>query len=123
MGMVYYGNYALYYEVARVEAIRALGLTYRGLEEDGILMPVVRMEVKYIGSATYDDELTIVSEIREMPDRFITFHVVIKLENGQVINRAKVILCFRDKETGKMIRTPSQIVQQLQPYFATRADQ
>ncbi len=59
MGVVYYGNYALYYEVGRVEALRSIGMTYKGLEESGVMMPVAEVTSKYIRPAKYDDELTI----------------------------------------------------------------
>lgn len=116
MGLVYYGNYCLYYEVARVEAIRSLGVTYRSLEESGILMPVVRVESKYIHGAQYDDELTIESTVAEMPDRFIVFLVKI-LRDSVTIHEATVTLCFRDATSGKRIRTPDSIKSKLQPYF------
>ncbi|MCB0688559.1 MAG: acyl-CoA thioesterase [Saprospiraceae bacterium] len=118
MGFVYYGNYALYYEVGRVEAIRSLGLTYKDLEDQGILMPVVRLESKYIQPAKYDDLLTITSTIDTLPDRFIIFDVVITNEFEQILNKAKVTLCFRDAHSGNQIRTPSSILQKLKPYFS-----
>ena len=117
MGFVYYGNYALYYEVGRVEALRALGLTYRELEAEGIIMPVVRMEAKYIQPAKYDDLIEIKSVIKEMPQRFITFHVTIENEARNVLHRAKVTLCFRDVNKGKAISTPHAIIHCLKPYF------
>lgn len=118
MGFVYYGNYALYYEVGRVEAIRSLGITYKSLEEEGILMPVVRVEAKYIYPAVYDDLLTVTSHIDELPDRFITFRVVMQNEGSVTLHKAKVVLCFKDSKTGAAIRTPASIVQKLEPYFS-----
>ncbi|NND07395.1 MAG: acyl-CoA thioesterase [Saprospiraceae bacterium] len=117
MGFVYYGAYALYYEVGRVEAIRSLGITYRQLEDEGIIMPVVRLTSKYVQPARYDDLLDITSVIREMPDRLISFHVTIKNQADQLINRAEVVLCFRNMHTGQLIRTPSIIQQRLANYF------
>lgn len=118
MGYVYYGHYALYYEVGRVEAIRSLGLTYRDLEEQGILMPVVRLEAKYIQPARYDDLLTISTVIDTLPDRFIVFLVEIRNEKDEVLNKAKVTLCFRNAESGNQIRTPLSITEKLKPYFS-----
>ncbi len=117
MGFVYYGNYALYYEVGRVEAIRSLGITYRQLEDLGIIMPVVRLEIKYIQPARYDDLLVVSTSIQEMPDRLIAFHVVVKNQEHQLINKAKVLLCFRDMHTGQLMRTPSILQDRLAPYF------
>jgi len=117
MGFVYYGTYALYYEVGRVEAIRSLGITYRSLEDEGIIMPVVRLTSKYVQPARYDDLLKITSVVKEMPDRLITFHVTIKNQDDQLINKAEVILCFRDLHSGQLLRTPPIIQQRLASYF------
>ena len=118
MGFVYYGHYALYYEVGRVEAIRSLGLTYKDLEDQGVMMPVVRLEAKYIAPAHYDDLLTITSQIAEKPDRFIVFDVIIKNQKGHMLNKAKVTLCFKDVTTGAQMRTPNSIIDKLEPYFS-----
>ncbi len=117
MGLVYYGNYCLYYEVARVEAIRSLGITYRSLEESGILMPVVRVESKYIHGAQYDDLIRVRSTVPELPDRFITFRVEM-FRDQQIIHQAKVVLCFRDAVSGKRMRTPPTIIDKLAPYYS-----
>ena len=117
MGFVYYGNYALYYEVGRVEALRALGLTYRSLEEKGIIMPVVRLDAKYIQPAQYDDLIHIHTAIKELPSRFITFHVTISNEANQLLHKAKVILCFRDLQRDCLISTPEEIISRLKPYL------
>ena len=118
MGIMYYGNYALYYEVGRVEAIRSLGVTYKSLEEDGIGMPVVRLESKFLKPAYYDDLLRITTTIPEIPDRFINFQVIIHNEDNHIIHKAKVVLCFQDFQTGSMIKAPAKIVEKLKPYFA-----
>ncbi|MDP4586583.1 MAG: acyl-CoA thioesterase, partial [Flavobacteriales bacterium] len=59
MGYVYYGHYAQYFEVARVEALRNLGISYRSMEEDGIMLPVASYSIKYLKPAVYDDLLTV----------------------------------------------------------------
>ena len=117
MGFVYYGHYALYYEVGRVEAIRSLGLTYKDLEDQGIMMPVVRLEAKYIAPARYDDLLTIFSSIVELPDRFIIFDVQIRNAEEDILNKARVTLCFKDSGTGVQLRAPVSIIEKLMPYF------
>ena len=116
MGFVYYGHYALYYEVGRVEAIRSLGITYKDLEEQGIIMPVVRLEAKYIGPAKYDDLLKISTTIEDMPDRFIIFQVEIENQEETILHRAKITLCFKDTKTGLSVRTPTTLIKKLQPY-------
>ena len=69
MGYVYYGNYAMYYEVGRVESLRQLGLTYRELEDMGVMMPVLENKSKFHQAALYDDHLKIVTTIRSCLDR------------------------------------------------------
>ncbi len=117
MGFVYYGNYALYYEIGRVEALRVLGLTYRELEEQGIIMPVVRLEAKYIAPAKYDDLITINTSISELPTRFITFQVTIHKDENKLLHKAKVTLCFRDVKKNLAVSAPSYLIECLKPHL------
>lgn len=73
MGFVYYGNYAQYYEVGRVEAMRSLGFSYKEMEENGILMPVINLNINYKKPALYDDEIRIVTTVSKLPSVRITF--------------------------------------------------
>ena len=73
MGYVYYGNYAQYYEVGRVEGLRDLGLSYRAMEDAGILLPVMEYQIKYFKPAYYDDLLTIKTTILELKGARIFF--------------------------------------------------
>src|SRR5258706_4877260 len=88
MGYVYYGNYAQYFEVARVEALRSLGFSYRTLEDEGIILPVLNYSVKYIRPAFYDDELTIKVVIKEMPMARIRFDYEVYNEKKELITIA-----------------------------------
>src|ERR1700741_695815 len=74
MGYVYYGNYAEYYEVGRVETLRELGFSYKEMEDKGVMLPVVDFSISYKKPAFYDDEIRIVTSIKEMPGVRITFH-------------------------------------------------
>ncbi|MBJ7429066.1 MAG: acyl-CoA thioesterase, partial [Bacteroidia bacterium] len=73
MGVVYHGNYAQYLEVARTEALRQIGLSYKSFEDNGIMMPVLSLQCKFLKSAYYDDELTIITTIKELPKVRIHF--------------------------------------------------
>jgi acyl-CoA thioester hydrolase len=118
MGYLYYGNYPQYYEIGRVEMLRSLGLTYKAMEEEqGILMPVVSMNIRYVRPAHYDELLTILTTLRQLPDRFITFHMELFNERGKLVNGATVKLCFVDAASGKTIPAPEMLVKQLKPYF------
>lgn len=118
MGYVYYGNYARYYEEARSEAIRSLGLPYRELELAGIMLPITRMNIKYIGPATYDEMITVKTTLTRMPDRFMHFSYEVYNEAGKLINEAETQLVFVDAQTRKMVHAPQYLVDQLAPHFA-----
>ena len=118
MGYLYYGNYAEYYEVGRVETIRSLGLSYKALEEEhGIWLPVVNMDMRFVRPAFYDDLLRVHTEIREIPDEFITFHTDIFNESNKLINSGRVKLCFYDAAHKRVMFAPKMILEKLRPHF------
>lgn len=118
MGFVYYGNYATYYEVARVEAFRDLGFSYKKLEDLGIGMPVLSLNVSYQAPAKYDDLLTVTVSIPEMPRARIQFKYEVKNEQGNQLNTGSTELVFMNLQTGRPVRLPSVMEELLQPYFA-----
>jgi acyl-CoA thioester hydrolase len=118
MGFVYYGIYAQYYEVARVEAMRNLDIHYADIEREyGIWMPVMNMNVRFLRPARYDDLLSIVTTIPTLPDREIRFRYEIENEKGVLLNGALVQLCFLDAATQKRINAPDFIKNSLVSYF------
>ncbi|MFM2135794.1 MAG: hypothetical protein RL021_1194 [Bacteroidota bacterium] len=117
MGYVYYGNYATYFEVARVEALRGLGISYRILEDAGILLPVLDYSVRYRRPAYYDDELEIRTVITEFPQARIHFEYEVVNAEGTVITTASTTLVFIDKATGKPRPAPLEVQAAIQPYF------
>jgi acyl-CoA thioester hydrolase len=118
MNIVYYGNYAQYFEVGRVEAIRSLGMSYKSLEEKGVILPVVELNIRYLRSAQYDDLLTIRSEIKELPtDHKITFYQEVYNEEGKLLTSGSVLLYFLDAQTRKRISIPDFLKNNLAPYF------
>lgn len=118
MGYLYYGNYAPYYEVGRVEMIRSLGLTYKELEEvHGIWLPVMSLDMRFVRPAYYDELLTVHSELRELPGEYITFHVEIFNERKKLVNAGRVRLCFFDAKTKKVVQAPELLLEKLRPYF------
>ena len=118
MGFVYYGVYALYYEVGRVEALRSLGILYAELEKKHqVLMPVVNMQVRYLRPARYDDELIVQTSVGSLPERDIKFRYEIRNTAGELLNNATVQLCFLDAQTQKRIDAPDVVVQALKAYF------
>ncbi len=118
MGYLYYGNYAYYYEIGRVEMLRSLGMTYRSMEQDlAVMMPVVSMQTRFVRPARYDELITIRTTLRELPNRFITFHMELFNEAEKLINGGQVRLCFVDIKTGKTVTAPRLLVDALQPHF------
>ncbi len=117
MGYVYYGNYPQFFEIGRVEALRALGISYKEMEEEGIMLPVAKLEIKYVAPAKYDELLVIKTEIRELPGRRITFHHEIKDEKGKLLTLGMVQLVFASIESKKPCPIPPNLLMALEPYF------
>ena len=117
MGYVYYGNYATYFEVARVEAMRGLGISYKELEKIGVMMPVLHYATKYYKPALYDDELTIITIIKELPTARIHFDFEVYNEQGNKLNDAEATLVFVNMETKKPCQAPERLLNQLKPFY------
>ncbi len=117
MGYVYYGYYAMYYEVARVESLRRLGLTYREIEAMGIIMPVLENKSQFILPGRYDELLKIVTTIKEKPSVRITFVYEIFNEVGVLIHKGETLLAFVNQKSGRPCRPPQEMMDVLEPYF------
>jgi acyl-CoA thioester hydrolase len=117
MGYVYYGNYGLYYEQGRTEAIKALGISYKELEMKGIMMPVADMKVRYKSPATYDELLKVDTMVPEMPKRSIAFQTKIYNEEGRLINEGETHLLFVNAHSRKPCSAPDELLTLLQPHF------
>jgi acyl-CoA thioester hydrolase len=118
MGYLYYGHYAQYYEIGRVEMLRSLGLTYRDMElNEGIMMPVVTLESRYVRPALYDELITIRTAVRKWPDKFILFDMELFNEKNKLINGGKVKLCFVNTASNKTVSAPDFLLDKLRPYF------
>ncbi len=118
MNVVYYGNYAQYFEVGRVESLRNLGISYKGIEDMGIMLPVVELNIKYLRPAKYDDLLTIKSQIKELPtEHKIVFDQEIYNEEGKLLTIGKVKLYFMDSKLGKRAIMPALMLEKLSTYF------
>ena len=113
MGYCYYGNYAQYYEVARVETLRSLGISYQKLEANGILLPVSDFSIKYILPAVYDQELTIRCDLKEITEFKIKFDYQTHNEDSKLLNFGNTTLVFVDKQTKKPVNCPIDLKNQL----------
>ncbi len=117
MGYMYYGNYAQFYEVARVEMLRNLGLSYRLMEETGVMMPVLELKCKYIKPAYYDDNITIRIILAEMPSTRIKFVYELYNEKDELINIGETTLVFVNIETKRPCQGPDFFLEKILPYF------
>jgi acyl-CoA thioester hydrolase len=117
MGYVYYGNYATYYEVARVEAMRAVGFSYKGMEDEGVMMPVLELKCQFKNPAFYDELINIKVTIPSMPAVRIVFIYEVTGEDGRLLNLGETTLAFINKKSGKPVRMPEELVTLLSPYF------
>ena len=116
MGYVYYGNYATYFEVARVEALRSLGINYKEMEDKGVMLPVLSYSTKFFKPAYYDEELTIKLFIKELPQARIHFYFETYNESEVKINQAEVVLVFVDMEKNKPCSAPKELISQLKSF-------
>ena len=110
MGYCYYGNYAQYFEIGRVEALRALGVSYKSLEERGIMLPVTDLQVKYIRPALYDDLIEIKTHIKNTPGVKIEFEYEIYNEKKELLTTGATTLVFISSETMRPVKAPEDVV-------------
>ena len=118
MNVVYYGNYAQYFEVGRAESIRNLGFTYKDMEAMGVIMPVVEMHSKFLRSAHYDDLITVKTTLKELPiDHRIEFHHEVFNEAGKLLTIGRVVLYFINSKNREKTTMPLELTNTLKPYF------
>jgi acyl-CoA thioester hydrolase len=111
MAYVYYGNYAQYFEVARVEWLRELGISYKSLEENGIMLPVLKLEVNYHKPAKYDDLLSIKTTVKKRPLVKIEFEFEIYNEKNELLTTGFTSLVFIDIKRNRPTKAPESILQ------------
>ncbi len=109
MGVVYHGNYAQYFEMGRVEWLRNLGVSYKWMEENGVMLPVVSLEMNYKKPARYDDELRVKTILKSQTSVKIEFDYEIYNEQNQLLTTGYSMLVFVDMKTGRPIVPPSYV--------------
>lgn len=117
MGYVYYGNYAQYYEVGRVEALRQIGASYKEMEGNGMMMPVYASSTRYYKPAVYDDLLLIKTTIKELPTARISFDYEIYNQSNELLNTGNTVLVFVNMKTNKPSRAPASFIDKLKKFF------
>lgn len=117
MGVVYYGNYARYYEIGRTEMIRDLGFTYKKMEELGIMLPARSLMVNYLKPARYDDLLTVRTIVDTIPRVKFPIKTEIYNQTGELINSGEVVLVFFSSITNKPVAAPKFFLEEMLKYF------
>jgi acyl-CoA thioester hydrolase len=118
MGVVHHSNYIRYYETARTDFIKSLGVSYHQLEESGTAMPIINVSCKYIQPAVYDEVLTVKTTLKELPTSRITFYYEVYNQTGKLINEGHTMLAFINQETQRPSRAPEILMERLRPLFA-----
>ncbi|OIQ38901.1 MAG: thioesterase [Bacteroidetes bacterium MedPE-SWsnd-G1] len=117
MSYVYYGNYAQYFEMGRVEWLRNLGVSYKSMEDDGIMLPVLDLNIKYLKPAKYDDLLTLKTTLKKIPSVKIEFDFEIYNEENELLTQGYTKLVFIDMKKNKPTRCPQFLIDKINPLF------
>ncbi|HCV79572.1 MAG: thioesterase [Zunongwangia sp.] len=113
MGVVHHGNYAQYLEIARIDWLEKIGISYKSMEKNGIMLPVYEMNFKFKKSAFFDDQLKIFTSLRQRPDVKIIFDYKIYNQEGELLTTANTVLVFMDAKTRRPIRCPDYVLEKL----------
>ena len=114
MGVVYHGNYAQYLELGRLEWLSALGISYKEMEANDVMLPVVSLNINYKKSACYDDVLTVSTTLVKLPTASIEFDYKIHNSSGELLTTANTKLVFVNKKSNFPMRCPHYILDKLQ---------
>ena len=117
MGYVYYGNYAQYFEMGRVEWLRNLGLTYKRMEELGIMLPVLKLNTDYLKPAKYDDLLVLKTTLVKKPTVKIEFDFELYNQQNELLTRAYCSLVFIDMKKNRPTKAPQYIIDKVDKLF------
>lgn len=117
MGYVYYGNYAQYFEMGRVEWLRNLGTSYKRMEESGIMLPVLNLNINYLKPGKYDDLLTLKTTLRKKPSVRIEFDFELFNEKNELLTEGYTSLVFIDMKKNKPTRVPAYILEKVDSLF------
>lgn len=114
MGVVYHGNYAQYFEIGRVEWLRKFGVSYKQMEEDGVMLPVISLSINYKKSARYDDLIKVKTQLVKLPSATIEFNYEITNELGEILTTGNTSLVFIDINKNRPTRCPQYLLDKLQ---------
>jgi acyl-CoA thioester hydrolase len=113
MGVVYHGNYAQYLEMGRISWLRSFNLSYKEMEESGVMLPVISLQVYYKKSALFDDVLTLKTYLKKTPSVRIEFEYTLMNQNNEIVAEANTVLVFMDVNKKRPIKCPDYILKKL----------
>lgn len=113
MGVVYHGNYAQYLEIARIDWLDAMGISYKKMEEEGVMLPVYELKLRFKKSAKFDDDLKIETILKGKPGVRIEFEYRISNQHGELLTEAETTLIFMDIEKSKPMKCPQYLLEKL----------
>lgn len=113
MGVVYHGNYAQYFEMGRVEWLRKLGTSYKEMEKNGIMLPVISLHVDFKKPALYDDLITVRTILKKLPSVRIEFDFEIRNEMGEILVTANTVLVFMDMKKKRPVKCPDYLLEKI----------
>lgn len=113
MGVVHHANYAVYLELARIDWLNNLGISYKNMEENGIMLPVYDMRFSFLKPAYFDDTLCVKTELRKIPGASIIFDYKIINQEGVLLTKAETTLVFVDMKSNRPTRCPKYILDKL----------
>lgn len=114
MGVVYHGNYAQYFEIGRVEWLRKFGVSYKQMEQEGLMLPVIRLNVEFKKPALYDDIIKVETRLVKLPSAKIEFEYKITNEAGELLTMGNTVLVFMDVNRNRPTRCPKYLLDKLQ---------
>ncbi|WP_188599053.1 acyl-CoA thioesterase [Polaribacter pacificus] len=110
MGVVYHGNYAQFFEIGRIEWLRALDISYKKMEENNTMLPVISLQCNFKKSAHFDDEITIKTTLKKTPTVKIEFDYEIHNQFGDLLCTGNTVLAFVAMDTKKPMRCPDYLL-------------
>ncbi|MBI9042021.1 thioesterase family protein [Lutibacter sp.] len=117
MSFVYHGNYAQYFELGRTEWLRELGITYKNMEESGIMLPVISLNTNFLNPAKYDDLLSLKTTLIKKPTAKIDFEYELRNEKGDLLTTANSTLVFVNMKTNRPMRIPPAILEKIEKFI------
>ena len=114
MGVVYHGNYAQYLEMGRVEWLRSFGISYKSMEENGIMLPVISLSMNFKKSAIYDDLITVETRLKKIPSVRIEFDYQIYNESNEILVSANTVLAFMDMKKKRPVKCPDYLLKRIE---------